>query len=167
MSPIDTKNTTNNNISDNNFENSNIQINNIENRIDTPSEKISQININNIPNDKADVNNVNNVNIKPSENALMKIKLCQIFGIISAILALLTWIAKFVLSLILYHFIESGDIEKYNDFLDCRGIKEGFFDRFSDIQKLKKSVLALAILNIIAECLDKIGDCPFFMEEKK
>ena len=164
ISPIDIQNTTTENLGVNNLENLNIQKKNNERKIDTPSEKISQISIKKIPNDKEDVNNDN---IKPSDKHKKKIKLCKIFGIISGFLALLAWIAKFVLSLILYHFIESGDIEKYNDFLDCRGIKKEFFDNFSDIQKLRKCVLALAILNIISECLDKIGDCPFFMDEKK
>ena len=164
ISPKDIQNTTTENLGGNNLENLNIQMKNNERKIDTPSEKISQISIKKIPNDKEDVNNDN---IKPSDKHKRKIKLCIIFGIISGFPTLLTWIAKFVLSLILYHFIESGDIEKYNDFLDCRGIKEEFFDNFSDIQKLRKCVLALAILNIISECLDKIGDCPFFMDEKK
>jgi hypothetical protein len=50
-----------------------------------------------------------------------KEKSLYIYGIIliiDGILSLIVWIAKFVLSLLLYHFIESADIEKYDDFLD-------------------------------------------------
>ena len=42
---------------------------------------------------------------------------------LSSILWLISWIAKFVLSLILYHFIEEGDIGKYDNFLDCKNVK--------------------------------------------
>ena len=67
----------------------------------------------------------------------------------------ITEIAKFVLSLILYHFIESSDIEKYDDFLDCKNVKESFFEKFEDTDKLRKCFLAFAILSIISEILDK------------
>lgn len=70
----------------------------------------------------------------------------------------ITEIAKFVLSLILYHFIESSDIEKYDDFLDCKNVKESFFEKFEDTDKLRKCFLAFAILNIISEILDKAED---------
>ena len=74
------------------------------------------------------------------------------------LLYIITWIAKFVLSLILYHFIESSDIDKYDDFLDCRNVKESFFEKFEDTDKLRKCFLAFAILNIISEILDKAED---------
>ena len=85
----------------------------------------------------------------------------KIFGIypiiviIISIFGFIAWIAKFVLSLLLYHFIESADIEKYDDFLDCRNVKENFFEKFNDINKLRKSFLAFAIFNIVSESLDK------------
>ena len=84
---------------------------------------------------------------------------CQIIlGVSISLLIILTWIAKFVLSLILYHIIESSDIGKYDDFLECRNVKESFFEKFEDIDKLRRSFLAFAILNIISEVLDKSND---------
>ena len=76
----------------------------------------------------------------------------------SGLLIYIAWIAKFVLSLLLYHFIESGDIGKYDDFLDCKNVREKYFDKFNDISKLRRCFLAFAILNIISESLDKAKD---------
>ena len=78
-----------------------------------------------------------------------------IFG---TVLMYIAWIAKFVLSLILFHFIEDGDIGKYDSFLDCKNVKENYFEKFDDISKLRRCFLAFAILNIISECLDKAKD---------
>ena len=60
-----------------------------------------------------------------------------------SILIVIAWIGKFVLSLTLYHFIESGDIGKYDNFLDCTNVKKEYFEKFKDIDKLRKSFLVL------------------------
>ena len=70
----------------------------------------------------------------------------------------LIWIAKFVLSLLLYHFIEIGDTQKYEDFLDCRGIKKEFFEKLKGIKKLRNCITAFAVLSIISESFEKIQD---------
>ena len=70
-------------------------------------------------------------------------------------LKLIAWIAKFVLSLILFHFIESSDIGKYDSFLECRYAKEKYFKKFTDVTKFRKCFLAFGIFNIISESLDK------------
>ena len=67
-------------------------------------------------------------------------------------------ISKFVLSLLLYHFIEIGDIEKYDNFLECGIVKKEYFEQFSDINKLRKIFLGFGILNIVSESLDKVED---------
>ena len=72
--------------------------------------------------------------------------------------ALITWIAKFVLFLILFYFIENGDIEKYDNFLECKYVKGKYFEKFNDVNKLRKCFLAFGILNIISESLDKAVD---------
>ena len=104
---------------------------------------------------------------KETEN---KIKFYGISLLIFGILSLIGWIAKFVLSLLLLHFIESGDIGKYDDFLDCRYVKKSYFKKFSDVNKLRNCFLAFAILNIIKESVDKIKekfeDCDKYKSEK-
>lgn len=83
---------------------------------------------------------------------------CKSLIILGTVLIYILWIAKFVLSLILFHFIEDGDIGKYDSFLDCKNVKENYFEKFDDISKLRRCFLAFAILNIISECLDKAKD---------
>ena len=92
---------------------------------------------------------------KESEN---KIKCYIICMIVFSFLSHVGWIAKFVLSLLLLHFIESGDIGKYDDFLDCRYVKKSYFKKFNDVNKLRKCFLVFAILNIIKESADKIKE---------
>ena len=66
-----------------------------------------------------------------------KVHLCYIIALNSiSILLLIGAIGRYVLFLLLYHFIESGDIGKYDDFLDCKNVKEEFFGKFDDIKKL-------------------------------
>ena len=82
----------------------------------------------------------------------------EIIIIIISILIFLAWIAKFVLSLLLLYFIESSDIGKYDDFLDCKNVQAKFFDEFTDVDKLRKIFLAFFVLNIISESIDKAKD---------
>ena len=55
-----------------------------------------------------------------------------------------------------YHWKQC--IGKYDDFLECRYVKDSFFEKFEDTDKLRRSFLAFAILNIISEVLDKSKD---------
>ena len=92
--------------------------------------------------------------LKNNENTCLRI----FFGITN-ILIFLTEIAKFVLSLILLYYIESSDIGKYNDFLNkCVNVKRKFFDKFSDVDKLRKIFLVFAVLNIVSESIDKADE---------
>ena len=125
-----------------------------EEKKDCPSNTIENINISTATNDKI------NDDEKSLENFRRRYGIFKKILIPIKIITILVWIAKFVLSLLLYHFIENGDIEKYEDFLDCKGVKVDFFDRFSDIKKLKRVFLAFAILNIIGESLDKCEEFP-------
>lgn len=73
--------------------------------------------------------------------------------------------ARFVLSLLLLYYIGKGDIEKYDDFLDCRYIRTKTFDKFSDVNKLKNCFIAFFILNIISQGIDKIEKLFDFLEK--
>ena len=66
-------------------------------------------------------------------------------------------IARFVLSFILLYYIEKGDIEKYDDFLDCPEVRVKFFDKFGEINSLRKCFIAFFILNIIEQGIDKLA----------
>ena len=73
-----------------------------------------------------------------------------------AIITILIWIARFVLSLVLFYYVENGDIQKYDDFLDCKNVRKSFFKRFSDVSKLRKCFLAFGIFSLISEIIGKV-----------
>jgi len=80
-------------------------------------------------------------------------------GSIIAVLALLLYIAKLVLSIILIYYIEKGDIEKYDDFLDCQNVRVTLFDKFSEISTLRKCSFTFLILNFVEQGIDKLQKC--------
>ncbi len=86
---------------------------------------------------------------------IMKKKCCEKLLCFLGFLVFVSYVAKFVLSLILYHFIESGDIGKYNDFLDCQNVRKEFFQEFKGVVRLRGTFLAFAVFNIIVESIDK------------
>ena len=63
-----------------------------------------------------------------------------------------------MLSILLFYNVENGDIEKYDDFLDCKNVRTNYFDQFSDVTKLRKCFLAFAVFSIISEILGKVGE---------
>ena len=73
-----------------------------------------------------------------------------------AFIPLILWIAKIVLVLLLFYYIENGDIENYDDFLDCGLVRKKYFSNFSDVSKLRKCFLAFGVFNLISEILGKI-----------
>ena len=46
-------------------------------------------------------------------------------------------IAEFILSIILFYFMEKSDLEKYDNFLDCKIVKTKVFKKISDIKNQK------------------------------
>ncbi len=88
-------------------------------------------------------------------------------GSIIAVLALLLYIAKLVLSIILIYYIEKGDIEKYDDFLDCHNVRVTLFDKFSEISTLRKCSFAFLILNFVEQGIDKLQKCCDYGEKAK
>ena len=87
---------------------------------------------------------------------ICKDKYQKLAFIILGIIAILLWIAKFVLFIILFHYIENGDIEKYDDFLDCKNVRTEYFKNFTDVDKLRKCFIAFTVLNLLADIFDKV-----------
>ena len=89
-------------------------------------------------------------------------------GICSALFVFLVWIAKFVLFIIFFHFFEKGDIGKFDDFLDCQGVKKEFFKKkFSSVNKLRKCFIAFTVFNLLSEIFGKVENlCEPFCEGK-
>ena len=76
---------------------------------------------------------------------------------ILAVVILLLWLARMIITFLLFFYVEKGDIEKYDDFLDCPNVKKKYFENFSDIEKLRKCFLAYAVFNIISYFIDKVS----------
>ena len=62
-------------------------------------------------------------------------------------------ITNLVLLIIIGVTYNKGDIEEFNDFLDCPGVKKKYFDKFSDVTKLRKYFIAFEVLDSIFEVI--------------
>ena len=85
----------------------------------------------------------------------IKIKICNLKKILLLINAILN-IVYFILFIFLNHYIESGDIEKYDAFLNCGNVNKNFFEWFSDINQIRESYKGFIVLNIIVQCLNEV-----------
>ena len=85
-------------------------------------------------------------------------KLTGLIPNIIGYVSLLSWIAKFILFILLFHFIENGDIEKYDDFLDCKHVRKSYFKKFNDIEKFRKCFISFTILNLLSEIFVKVNN---------
>ena len=66
-------------------------------------------------------------------------------------------IAKYVLFIIFIYFFEKGDIEKYENFLECSNVRKKFFSKlFIDVENLRKNYTFYWIFTIISEGIDKL-----------
>lgn len=66
-------------------------------------------------------------------------------------------VLRFVISLILYHYIETSDLDKYDDFLDCKDVKKKFFEKFSDTDNLRKCFYVYLALDITKQGIEKLN----------
>ena len=87
-------------------------------------------------------------------------------GYIFSIALLSLFVAKYILSIILFYFMEKGDIEKYDDFLDCKNVKVKTFKKITDVNKLRNCFFAFVILNIINLGIEKLENILEKMEKK-
>ena len=140
-------------------------VNNIEYELiisEIKDEKISdnsdEKKIDNIERKTIDVINSKEASKKQIEDKRNKLRIYKIIIKVAKVLIALLWIAKIVLSLLLYHFIDSGDNKKYEDFLDCKRIDEEYFDGFKGIKKLRVCFTSFAVLSIVSESFDKLKD---------
>ena len=62
-------------------------------------------------------------------------------------------ITNLVLLIIIGVTYNKGDIEEFNDFLDCPNVKKSNFNNFSDVTKLRKYFIAFEVLDSIFEVI--------------
>ena len=65
-------------------------------------------------------------------------------------------ITNLVLLIIIGVTYNKGDIEEFNDFLDCPNVKKSNFNNFSDVTKLRKYFIAFEVLDSIFEVIKTI-----------
>lgn len=82
---------------------------------------------------------------------------CVYCNIIYYIAFLILYGTRFVMSFVLFYYMEKGDIEKYNDFLDCPGVKVDYFkENISNVNKLRGCFYTFIIMNFILLGIEKI-----------
>lgn len=86
---------------------------------------------------------------------------------IFAIACGLAMIARFILSFILLYYLEKGDLERYDDFLDCKNVKVKIFKEISDINKLRGCFYAFFIFNVIGLGIEKFEKLAEYSEESE
>ena len=89
-----------------------------------------------------------------------------IIGVLGLFLLLL-YVSRFVLSIVLFYYMEKGDIEKYDDFLECKNVKPKYFKKFSDIHHIRNCFFAFLVFNIMVQGIEKVEKCFDFAEKYK
>ena len=87
-----------------------------------------------------------------------KITKCFNTGVKKPFLLLFLWVTKIVLFILLFYYIDNGDMDKYDNFLDCKYVKKYVFKKFSDIEKFRGIFFGFSLVNIISEVIDKLKD---------
>ena len=82
---------------------------------------------------------------------------CSYCNIIFYIIFLIIYGTRFIISFILFYYIEKGDIEKYDDFLDCPGVKVNYFKKnIANVNELIGCFYTFIIMNFILLGIEKI-----------
>lgn len=87
-------------------------------------------------------------------------KFNKIYQQLFSIFILLLYDLRFLLSIILYFYIEKGDIQTYDDFLKCKNVNTKYFDKvFLNNEYLRKCFLIFFGLNAISLIIYKMERC--------
>ena len=71
-------------------------------------------------------------------------------------IAITLMIPRFVLSFFLFYYLEKSDIERYDDFLDCKNVRSKAFKNISDISTLRNCFYTFVVFNVIILGIEKI-----------
>ena len=78
------------------------------------------------------------------------------FFVIFSILSLVLIIPRFVLSFLLFYYMDKSDIERYDDFLDCENVRVETFKNIAGITKLRNCFYAFVVFNVIILGIEKL-----------
>ena len=87
------------------------------------------------------------------------------FMILYLVIFLVIYGARFILFLFLFYYMEKGDLEFYNGFLDCKDVKANVFNKMSDINKLRNCFYTFVSLNFVELVIEKIEKYLEFSEK--
>lgn len=65
-------------------------------------------------------------------------------------------VINYILTIILVYYMEKGDLEKLDDFLECENVKAETFRKISDINRLRGCFFTFIILNLIATGIERM-----------
>ena len=65
-------------------------------------------------------------------------------------------IPRFVLSFLLFYYMEKSDIERYDDFLDCKNVRAKTFKNIAGITTLRNCFYTFVVFNVIILGIEKI-----------
>lgn len=78
------------------------------------------------------------------------------FFVLFSCIAITLMIPRFVLSFLLFYYLEKSDIERYDDFLDCKNVRSKAFKNISDISTLRNCFYTFVVFNVIILGIEKI-----------
>lgn len=84
---------------------------------------------------------------------------------ISTCIKILLDISIFILSIIIFYFMEKSDLTKYDNFLDCPNVRPKIFKKISDINSFVKCFYTFLIMNFVQMGLDKCEEKLNFLED--
>lgn len=82
-------------------------------------------------------------------------------------LNLLLELSIFILSMIIFYYMEKSDLTKYDNFLDCPNVRPKIFKKISDVNRFVKCFYAFVIMNFIQMGLDKCEKKVDFPDDAK
>lgn len=75
---------------------------------------------------------------------------------ITSFISFFLMIPRFVLSFLLFYYMEKSDIERYDDFLDCKNVRAKTFKNIAGITTLRNCFYTFVVFNVIILGIEKI-----------
>ena len=88
----------------------------------------------------------------------------ECFAVLSCISFILI-IPRFVLSFLLFYYMEKSDIERYDDFLDCKNVRVKTFKKIAGITRLRNCFYTFVIFNVVILGIEKLERLVEYSEE--
>ena len=81
------------------------------------------------------------------------------------LISILLLIPRFALSFLLFYYMEKSDIERYDDFLDCKNVRVKTFKKIAGITRLRNCFYTFVIFNVVILGIEKLERLVEYSEE--